>query len=175
VTATGARTYYLIYRSSGSEKKSFLWVGDATAMSLADARDRAREADRLRGQGSDPVEERKREERTRRQRPTVAALASAFVDAGENRKSETTQAEYRRIVVAEIDGTPVGATMANDVTAPELDAICRKIAKRSPPMAINVYKLIRAAFRWGFKKDLVDRDVSAKLDRPAEEHRLPTE
>src|SRR6266545_6908318 len=69
VTATGARTYYLIYRSSGSEKKSFLWVGDATRMSLADARDRAREADRLRGQGSDPVQERKREERTQRQRP----------------------------------------------------------------------------------------------------------
>src|SRR5438093_5993083 len=175
VTATGARTYYLIYRSSGSEKKSFLWVGDATRMSLADARDRAREADRLRGQGSDPVQERKREERTQRQRPTVAALLSAFVEAGENRKSEKTQAEYRRILAAEIDGTPVGATTANDVTAPELDAVCRKIAKRSPPMAINVYKLIRAAFRWGFKKDLVDRDVSAKLDRPAEERRLPTE
>jgi hypothetical protein len=175
VTATGARTYYLIYRSSGSEKKSFLWIGDATRMSLADARHRAREADRLRGQGSDPVQERKREKRTARQRPTVAALVSAFVEAGENRKSEKTQAEYRRIVAAEIDGTPVGATTANDVTAPELDAICRKIAKRSPPMAINVYKLIRAAFRWGFKKDLVDRDVSAKLDRPAEEHRLPTE
>jgi integrase len=42
-------------------------------------------------------------------------------------------------------------------------------------MAINVYKLIRATFRWGFKKDLVDRDVSAKLDRPAEERRLPAE
>jgi integrase len=99
---------------------------------------------------------------------------SAFVEAGENRKSENTQAEYRRIVAAEIDGTPVGATTANDVTAPELDAVCHKIAKRSPTMAINVYKLIRAAFRWGFKKDLVDRDVSAKLDRPAEERRLPT-
>src|SRR5258708_31252689 len=175
VTTAGAGTYYLIYRSSGSEKKSFLWVGDATRMSLADARDRAREADRLRGQGSDPVQERKREERTQRQRPTVKALLSAFVEAGEDRKSERTQAEYRRIVAAGIDGKPVGATTANDVTAPELDAVCRKIAKRSPPMAINVFKLIRAAFRWGFKKDLVDRDVSAKLDRPAVEHRLPTE
>jgi len=128
VTITGARTYYLIYRSSGSEKKSFLWVGDATRMSLADARDRAREADRLRGQGSDPVQERKRAERTQRQRPTVAALVSAFVEAGENRKSDKTQGEYRRIVAAEIDGTPVGATTANEVTAPELDAVCRKIA-----------------------------------------------
>ena len=45
------------------------------------------------------------------------------------------------------------------------------IAKRSPTMAINVYKLIPAAFRWDFKKDLVDRDVSAKLNRPAEERR----
>ena len=83
-------------------------------MSLADARDRAREADRLRGQGSDPAQERKREVRTQRQRPTVAALLSAF----------------RR-------------------------------GRREP--------------RWGFKKDLVDRDVSAKLDRPAEAYRLPTE
>jgi hypothetical protein len=32
----------------------------------------------------------------------VAALLSAFVEAGENRKSEKTQAEYRRIVAAEI-------------------------------------------------------------------------
>jgi integrase len=42
-------------------------------------------------------------------------------------------------------------------------------------MGNNVYKLIRAAFRWGFKKALVDRDVSARLDRPAEEKRLTTE
>ncbi|HEV8255052.1 MAG TPA: hypothetical protein VGQ78_09860 [Vicinamibacteria bacterium] len=32
----------------------------------------------------------------------MAALLSAFVEAGENRKSEKTQAEYRRIVAAEI-------------------------------------------------------------------------
>jgi hypothetical protein len=107
VTATGARAFYLIYRAAGSEKKSFLWIGDAGRMSLTDARDRAREADRLCGQGSDPVEERKREERAQRQRPKVAALLSAFVDAGESRKSEKTQDEYRRIVTAEIEGTPV--------------------------------------------------------------------
>ena len=97
------------------------------------------------------------------------------MDAGESRKSEKTQDKYRRILTAEVEGTAVGGTTANDVTAPELDTLCRRIAKRSPTMAINVYKLIRAAFRWGFKKDLVDRDVSAKLDRPAEERRLPTE
>lgn len=169
------RARLLPHRSAGSQKKSFLWIGDPGRMSLAEARDRAREADRLGGHGSDPVAERKREERTQRQRPTVAALLSAFVDAGESRKSEKTQDEYRRIVTAEVEGTPVGGTTANDVTAPELDTLCGRIAKRSPTMAINVYKLIRAAFRWGFKKHLVDRDVSAKLDRPAEERRLPTE
>jgi hypothetical protein len=36
VTAIGARAYYLIYRSAGSEKKAFLWIGDAATMSLAD-------------------------------------------------------------------------------------------------------------------------------------------
>lgn len=175
VTENGVRTYYLIYRAPGSRKKQFLWIGDATRMTLADARDKAREADKLRGQGADPLEERRRVARAKKQRPTVAVLVSEFVDAGENRKSGKTQAEYRRILASEIAPSSVGKAVANDATAPELDALCRKVAKRSAPMGINVYKLIRAAFRWGFKKDLVDRDVSAKLDKPAEERRLATE
>jgi hypothetical protein len=44
-----------------SGKKSFLKIGDATKMSLADARDRAREADRRRGRGTDPGEPRRLE------------------------------------------------------------------------------------------------------------------
>jgi len=175
VTETGARTYYLIYRAPGSQKKQFLWIGDATRMSLAEARERARDADRLRGQGSDPLEERRRAARLKHQRPTVGSLVSAFIEAGEGRKSEKTQREYARILASEIQRASLGALVASEVTAPELDALCRKVAKRSPTMGNNVYKLLRAAFRWGFKKDLVDRDVSAKLDKPAEEVRLATE
>jgi integrase len=175
VTEKGARTYYLIYRAPESEQKQFLWIGDAARMSLAEARERAREADKLRAQGADPLEERKREQRAKQQRPTVAALISGFTEAGESRKSAKTQREYARILASEIAKAPLGAVVANDVTAPELDALCRKVAKRSATMGNNVYKLIRAAFRWGFKKDLVDRDVSARLDRPAEEKRLTTE
>lgn len=175
VTENGSRTYYLIYRAPGSDRKQFLWIGDATRMTLADAREKARDADKLRSQGVDPLEERKKEHRAKHQRPTVTALVSGFIEAGENRKSAKTQGEYARILTAEIATVPSGAVVANDVTAPELDALCRKVAKRSAAMGNNVYKLIRAAFRWGFKKDLVDRDVSAKLDRPAEEKRLPTE
>src|SRR5690349_10281238 len=79
VTASGARTYYLIYRPAGSAKKTFLWIGDAARMSLAAAREKARNADSVRGHGADPLQERRREERTQRQRPTVAALLSQFV------------------------------------------------------------------------------------------------
>jgi integrase len=175
VTETGARTYYLIYRTPGSDKKQFLHIGDATRMSLADARERAREADRLRGHGADPLEERKRAARAKHQRPTVSTLISDFIEAGESRKSAKTQREYARILASVIQKAALGSVVASEVTAPELDAVCRKVAKRSPTMGNNVYKLIRAAFRWGFKKDLVDRDVSAKLDKPAEEERLSTE
>lgn len=175
VTEKGARTYYLIYRAPDSDQKQFLWIGDASRMSLAAARERAREADKLRSQGADPLEERRKEQRAQRQRPSVASLVSGFIEAGESRKSEKTQREYARILASEIAKAPLGGIVANDVTAPELDALCRKVAKRSPTMGNNVYKLIRAAFRWGFKKDLVDRDVSARLDRPAEEKRLTTE
>jgi hypothetical protein len=175
VTEKGSRTYYLIYRAADSEQKQFLWIGDAARMTLAEARERAREADKLRAQGADPLAERKREQRAKQQRPTVAALISGFIEAGESRKSAKTQREYARILASEIAKAPLGVVIANQVTAPELDALCRKIAKRSSTMGNNVYKLIRAAFRWGFKKDLVDRDVSARLDRPAEEKRLTTE
>src|SRR5262249_47652575 len=152
--------------------KQFLWIGDAMRMSLAEARERARDADRLRGHGSDPLEQRKEAARAKRQRPSVSALVSGFIEAGESRKSAKTQREYARILASELQGAALGAAIASEVTAPELDALCRKVAKRSPSMGNNVYKLIRAAFRWGFKKDLVERDVSAKLDKPAEEVRL---
>lgn len=175
VTETGARTYYLIYRAPGSDRKQFLRIGDATRMSLANARELARDADKLRGHGADPLEERKRAERAKHQRPTVSALIAAFIEAGEGRKSAKTQREYTRIRASEIQRVPLGQVVANEVTAPELEAVCRRVAKRSPTMGNNVYKLIRAAFRWGFKKDLVDRDVSARLDKPAEEERLSTE
>ena len=137
VTSTGARSYYLIYRTPGSEKKQFLWIGDATRMSLADARDKARDADKLRGQGADPLEERRRSARAKRQRPTVSALISEFIDAGEHRKSGKTQREYRRMLSTEIEATAIGRVTANDVTAPELDGLCRRVAKRSATMGNN--------------------------------------
>ena len=175
VTDKGSRSYYLIYRTPDSEQKQFLWIGDASRMTLSEARERAHEADKLRSKGTDPIEERKKEQRAKQQRPSVTSLVTQFIEAGEGRKSPKTQTEYARILRAEIASVAVGAVVANEVTAPELDALCRKVAKRSPTMGNNLYRLIRAAFRWGFKKDLVDRDVSARLDRPAEDKRLTTE
>jgi integrase len=175
VTERGSRSYYLIYRTADSDQKQFLWIGDASRMTLAEARERAQEADKLRSKGADPVEQRKKEQRAKQQRPSVTSLVSGFIEAGESRKSAKTQAEYARILRAEIAKVPLGGVVANEVTAPELDALCRKVAKRSATMGNNLYKLLRASFRWGFKKDLVDRDVSARLDRPAEDKRLTTE
>lgn len=175
VTAAGDRSYYFVYRVPGTETKRWLFLGDASKVSLADAREAARQAESQRANGRDPIEERRRLARERDQRPTVSVLVGKFIEAGDGKKGEVTLKEYRRMLRSVIERSTLGRQPATDVTAPDLDGLFRRIAKRAPVMANRVYQLVRASFHWGFKKDLVERDVAAKLEKPHAEERLSNE
>jgi len=176
VTSRGARRFWFVYRRKGSESKAWLDIGDAARMPLADARKAAKEADNLRGAGRDPIEEAIRKAREKQQRPTVSGLIAQYIDANEGAKlSASTAREYRRMLAADIEGTATGRAIASEVGVVELEAILKRKAKGTPAMAINLAKLVKASFRWGFRKDLIERDISVKLDEPAAERRLTTE
>ena len=68
----------------------------------------------------------------------MGALIGSLIEAGESRKSAKTQRDYERILASEIRKAPLGAVVANEVTAPEPDVVCRKVAKRSPSMGNNI-------------------------------------
>jgi integrase len=175
VAASGVRSYYLVYRPPGGARKRWLFLGNASKVSLADARQAARHAESLRARGKDPIEERVRETRERELRPTVAGLVARFIEAGEGKKGEVTLREYERILRSVVDPSKLGKASATEVTAPELDALFRRVAKRAPVMANRVYQLVRASFHWGFRKDLIERDVAAKIEKPYVEEPLSSE
>jgi site-specific recombinase XerD len=48
----------------------------------------------------------------------------------------------------------------------ELRAFLESIARKTPIRANRVLALVRAAFRWGLREELIERDPTAGLQRP---------
>ncbi len=130
-------------------------------MTLADARQLARESLRDAALGQDPAAAK----REAREALTVVALVRDYIDAGEGRRSATTNGDYRRTLKAVVEGSPLGQQPARQVARGELRAFLEGIARKTPIRANRVLALVRAAFRWGLREELIERDPTAGLQR----------
>jgi site-specific recombinase XerD len=54
---------------------------------------------------------------------------------------------------------------ARQIARGELCAFLEAIARKTPIRANRVLALVRAAFRWGLREELIDRDPTAGLQR----------
>jgi integrase len=192
VTANGARTYGLRYRFLGEDKR--LHIGEVDVLSLADARQRAREllADATRGH--DPVAARQAERRAaneaRRQADrTVRKLVGAWLDSREAREwRPRTKREFERVALRVIVPR-FGDVDPNAVTRGEvrrfLDDIAegrgtigegadaRKRERPAPIEANRVYATFHLFYGWLHKERQEWLGVTAHpltgLDKPAAE------
>lgn len=175
VTSNGARSYVYVYRSplrTAVAPKVFLNLGDTDHVSLADAREEARQAHSLRELGKDPKVERDHQARVHQQAPSVEGLIRQRIDAIERTSIPKTIAEYRRILKAQITGSGFGALKAKDVRRADIRGFLDGID--GDAMAINTYKLIRASFAWGLREDVVDSNPAHDM-KPRLEERLTDE
>lgn len=167
VTAEGARRFWLLYRFEGA--KCWLNLGDADALSLSDARDKARTARTMLRKGLDPREEERREklereaEEKRKQeqetasagRPTLAALVGRFIKAHAKHYTPKTIAEYRRILRAYVEPEALGGLLAADIRRYQIrEWLERLVSERGPIMANRVQQLVRASLSWGIVEGL---------------------
>jgi hypothetical protein len=102
--------------------KVFLSLGDAAHVSLAEAREQARQAHSLRELGKDPKVEWEHQARLHREAPSVEDLIRQRIDAMERTSIAKTVMEYRRILKAEIYGSGFGALRAKDVRRADVRA-----------------------------------------------------
>ncbi len=95
----------------------------------------------------------------------MAGLVGAYIDAGEGRRSAATNGDYRRALKAAVLGSPIGPQPSQQLARAELRAFLEGIARRTPIRANRVLALVRAAFRWGLREELIERDPTAGLQR----------
>jgi integrase len=163
VTPNDRRTACVFYRLGSRLRRATL--GTLPPLSLADARLLAREALRDAALGHDPASAK----REAREALTVAVLVRDYIEAGTGHRSAATNGDYRRTLKAALQGSPIGLQAAGQVARGELRAFLEAIARKTPIRANRILALVRAAFRWGLREELIERDPTAGLPRPRPE------
>jgi hypothetical protein len=140
-------------------------LGTLPPLSLADARDLAREALRQAALGHDPGS-------ARREAPealTVAGLVKQYIESGQGRRSAAANADYGRTLSGLIQPSILGPRVAQELSRGELRRFLESVARKTPIRANRALVLIRAAFRWGLREGLIERDPTAGMQRPRPE------
>jgi integrase len=159
VTSKNRRSACVFYRVGPRLRRATL--GTLPPLTLADARQLAREALRDAALGDDPAAGK----RETREALTVASLVKEYIEAGEGRGSAATNGDYRRTLKATVKGSVIGPQSAQNLARGELRAFLEAIARKTPIRANRVLALVRAAFRWGLREELIERDPTAGLQR----------
>ena len=163
VTGTGQRTYVLRCRFPGSRHANRRAIGDCGAITLDDAREKARSWLALVRRGIDPQieEERQRQAALRQQRNTFAAIAEDFIKdklPGE-RKGREVERDIRREFLPLWGKRPVA-----EITAQDVRNVVKAAKDRGAPyQAHNLLTTARRLFSWA-----IDQHVYGLESSPCE-------
>ena len=151
IAPAGSKTFFLSYTSPVGGKRTQLNLGRYPDVSLADARDKAREVRKGLSRGLDPKEEakqRRAEAAKLSERPSVTQLFDAYIGdlQADGKKSAK---EVRRIFDKEV-GPVIGIKIACEVTAEDiLDTLAPIVRRDARVHADNVRAYLHAAFEFG--------------------------
>lgn len=174
VTAAGARTFILNYRTAGGRERRFS-IGAYPAWNTTAAREEAKRLRQRVDQGHDPLEE----VQERRTAPTVADLCDRFKKEHAAKKRDRTEHEYGRLVDDAILPALKHKKVA-DVTFEDIDRLHRQITtkgttgKKGAPYVANrmlavLSKMFALAVKWKMRPDNpvrgVERNHEAKRQR----------
>jgi integrase len=149
VTDTGHKSFVLTARYPLNPKNpTRRSLGDAGAITLADARAKARKWLALIEEGVDPKieEERQRAAQRQRQANTFGAVAAEFLDRHASKLAKS--AEAKKIIECEFVRR-WGPRPVTDIAPQEVSAAIRAIVKRGAPyQAHNSFGHLRKLFNW---------------------------
>ena len=162
LAAGGSRSWVVKYKVRGRSR--WLTLGTYPLVPLTDARSKAKEALATVVQGADPVGERRAE----REAPTFEDLAREYMERHAQPKKRSWKADERMLQKY----VPVSwrAMPAQTITRRQVRDLLDTIAGRAPIQANRVLALLRKVWNFGIKRDLVETNPCALLDRPAPEH-----
>lgn len=162
----GTKTWYVRYRANGKHRR--LKLGRYPTLSLADAREKAREALVDAQAGEDPAQER----RIRRSADTTfGALAEEVLEVKAKKTRAATQRLRRQIVDAEL--LPVWKDRpATSITRRDVVEVVERVARRGAPvMANRTLATIKVVFNTGLKRGFptLEGNPAHLVEPPGEE------
>ncbi len=166
VTKGGAKTFALMTRLRGKQIR--VTIGQAGVLSLAVARDKARDALAKVDKGEDP-----REERRQFQTPpsdlvehVVADFIKRHVRAKTRKRSaEDTERYFRNHVLPRWSGRSIKAIRRQDV----LDMLDDIVDDGKPVAANRALAVVSKMFNWCAGRGIIDASPVAGIERPSEE------
>lgn len=166
--ATGRKSYIVRYRQNGSHRR--MTLGRAANLSLADARQQAREALAAAQAGEDPALERQERKSAD---TTFGALAREVLEAKAETTREATQTERERMLEKDLLPAWKDRPVAS-ISRREVLHLVEGIVDRGAPVAANrTLRLIQLIFNEGLRRGFptLEANPAAMMDLPGEEKR----
>ena len=161
-------SFVLVARFPGSDNPVPRRIGDYPVMSLAKAREIAREWREDVRRGVDP-KEKAAEAAREQQRRRANTFGSAFANFTEDhlktlRTGAAVEAAVKNHVFPSLEGRPM-----RDIRRSEILALISKLKKGSPIGANRVLAYLKKFFAWALENELVDDSPAASIRRPTSE------
>lgn len=163
INPNGSKYWRMKYRFAGKEKQLALGVYPET--SLAEAREKLREARKMLAAGNDPSEKKKAVKRE-----LLINSANSFESVAREwhaTKCHTLQPRYAGFILRRLEKDvfpKLGARPIRDITAPELLLVLRQIEKRGAlEVAHRAMKACGQIFLYGIATGRADRNPAADL------------
>ena len=162
VTPNGVKTFSVMYRHAGRLRR--MKIGTHPPLTLADARELAREALRKAAKGEDPAAEKKR----KREAETFGELADEFVERYAKVKKKSWREDER---ILRVHFLPTFRHIkAAEVHRADVRAIVEKMAEETPVQANRALAVIRKLYNWAIEKDIVENNPCFRISAPGDEH-----
>ena len=155
VTSKGTKTWILKYRPHGQRKVVTKTLGRYPQINLQEARQLAKVADVDR---EDPEQKKKYS-------LTFGDLASKWFEAGKDKWKDATKTNYTRRLTSRLK-PHFGDRLASGITQKDVDEYIDNVKLAAPYIANECFFIIKAVYKFGMRKGLVDHNPAYLLERP---------
>lgn len=162
VTPTGARSWSVLYRHRGRLRR--MTLGALDLLSLADARERARDLLYAAGKGEDPDAAKQ----DAKQAQTVGELADLYIEKWAKPRKRSWKADDRMLRLKVLPTWKHRAVA--DITRRDVRTLVDDVADAGAPILANrLASLLSKLFAFALQRDLIGASPAVRIPRPGRE------
>ena len=158
VSPSGTKSFGVMYRHGRRLRRMSL--GRYPPLTLAGARDEAKNAFRLSAKGQDPAAKKKLD----RQDESFAELANLYLERYAKLKKKSWREDYRKINANLVPA--LGNIRAKNVTRADVRFLLSQIAARAPVEANRTLSIIKKIYTWAISEDLLAANPCLHIPAP---------